>query len=106
MLGIKAGVELPILLDSGSRGRVGALNARLATVFQGEFDPPGFTLDLARKDIGLATDLARQNGVPMPVANLVEQIMMQAMNRGWAEKDRTIAVRLQEESSGVDLRSS
>ena len=105
-LGMKAGVELSVLLDSGCRGPVGALSDRLATVFQGQFDPPIFTLDLSRKDIGLATDLARQSGVPMPVASLVEQIMMQAMNRGWGEKDRTIAVRLQEESSGVELRSS
>ena len=106
MLGIKAGVELPILLDSGSRGRVGALNARLATVFQGEFDPPGFTLDLARKDIGLATNLGRRSGVPMPVVNMVEQIIMHAMNRGWGESDRTIAVRLQEESSGIEIRAA
>ena len=104
-LGVKAGVELPVLLDSGSRSPVGTMSNRLAPVFQDRFDPPIFTLDLARKDIGLATDLARQNGVPMPVANLTEQIMMQAMNRGWSEQDRTIAVRLQEESSGMELRS-
>lgn len=103
-LGIKAGVELPVLLDSGSRGPVGALKDRLTTVFEGRFDPPVFTLDLARKDIGLATDLGRRSGVPMPVANLVEQIMMHAMNRGWSESDRTIAVRLQEESSGIEMR--
>ena len=83
-LGMKAGVELSVLLDSGSRAPVGALSDRLAPVFQGRFDRPLFTLDLARKDIGLATDLARQSGVPMLVANVVEQIMMQAMNRGWA----------------------
>ena len=104
-LGMKAGVELPILLDSGSRSPAGFMSDRLSPVFQGRFDPPVFTLDLARKDIGLATELSRQNGVPMPVANLVEQIMMQAMNRGWGEQDRTVAVRLQEESSGVELRS-
>ena len=104
-LGMKAGVELPVLLESGIRSPVGFMTDRLATVFQGKFDPPRFTLDLARKDIGLATDLARQNGVPMAVANLVEQIMMQAMNRGWGEQDRTVVVRLQEESSGVELRS-
>ena len=104
-LGMKAGVELPVLLDSGSRSPVGTMSERLAPVFQDRFDGPLFTLDLARKDIGLATDLARQNGVPMPLANLTEQIMMQAMNRGWSEQDRTIAVRLQEEASGVELRS-
>ena len=105
MLGIKAGVELPVLLDSGSRGPVGALKDRLTTVFEGQFEPPVFTLDLARKDIGLATNLGRQSGVPMLVANMVEQIMMHAMNRGWGESDRTIAVRLQEESSGIEMRT-
>ena len=39
-LGIKAGVELPVLLDSGSRGPVGALKDRLPTVFQGQIGPP------------------------------------------------------------------
>ena len=105
-LGMKAGVELSVLLDSGSRGVVGSMQERFGrTVFPGRFEPPLFTLALARKDIGLATDLGRRNNVPLPVANLVEQIMMQAMNRGWAEQDRTIAVTLQEESAGVQIRS-
>ncbi len=104
-LGMKAGVDLEVLLDSGSRAPVGASTERLEnTVFKNCFEPPVFTLDLARKDIGLATELGRQSGVPMPVANLVEQIMMQAMNRGWGESDRTIAVRLQEEASGTEVR--
>jgi hypothetical protein len=30
--------------------------------------------------------------------------MMQAMNRGLGEKDRTIAVVLQEEAAGVEMR--
>ena len=105
-LGIKAGVALPVLLDSGSRGPVGALKDRLTTVIQGQFEPPVFTLNLARKDLGLATNLGRQTGVPMPVANMVEQIMMHAINRGWSESDRTIAVRLQEESSGIEIREA
>ena len=104
-VGVKAGVGLPALLDSGGRGVVGFMRDRLAsTVFSGQFEPPVFTLALARKDLGLATELGRGNSVPMPVANLVEQIMVQAMNRGWAEKDRTIAFTLQEESAGVQVR--
>ena len=105
-LGMKAGVELSVLLDSGSRGVVGSMQDRLEpTVFCGQFDPPLFTLALARKDIGLATDLGRRNNVPLPAGNLVEQIMMQAMNRGWAERDRTITFLLQEESAGIEVRS-
>ena len=106
-LGMKAGLELPVILDSGSRGIIGSMQDRLApTVFRGEFDSPSFTLALARKDIGLATELGRENNVPLPVVSLVEQIMMQAMNRGWGEKDRTVAVLLQEEAAGVQLRST
>src|SRR6266851_4923416 len=36
-------------------------------------DKASFALRLARKDLGLATELAREHNVPMPVANLVEQ---------------------------------
>lgn len=104
-LGVKAGVDLEILLESGSRGPIGASEERLSpTVFKNIYDPPVFTLDLARKDIGLATKLGRESGVPLPVANLVEQIMMQAMNRRLGDSDRTIAVTLQEEWAGAELR--
>ncbi len=44
------------------------------------------------------------NDVPLPLGNLVEQIMMQAMNRGWGEKDRAVPVVLQGESAGVEMR--
>ena len=105
-LGVKAGLELSVILDSGSRGIVGSMQDRLApTVFRGEFESPSFTLALARKDIGLATELGREKNVPLPVVNLIEQIMMQAMNRGWGEKDRTVAILLQEEAAGVKVRS-
>ncbi len=104
-LGMKAGVELSVLMDSGSRSILGNLKDRLErTVFQGNFDSPSFTLDLGRKDLGLATELGRVNDVPLPLGNLVEQIMMQAMNRGWGEKDRAVPVVLQEESAGVEMR--
>ena len=53
-----------------------------ATMFRGEFEPAGFALNLAFKDISLATELAREYDVPMPMSTLAEQIAMQAMNRG------------------------
>ena len=105
-LGMKAGVDLQTLLDSGSRGIIGSMQERFATtVFRGEFEKPAFTLALARKDLGLATELGRRNNVPLPSANLVEQIMVQAMNRGWGEKDRTVAMLLQEEAAEVQIRT-
>ena len=43
-------------------------------MFPGKFEPPSFRQALARKDIALANELARELNVPMPVANIVEQL--------------------------------
>jgi 3-hydroxyisobutyrate dehydrogenase-like beta-hydroxyacid dehydrogenase len=109
-LGVKAGVDAEALWECirrGSLGRMSGLHEGIArTVFRGEFDPPSFALELSRKDIGLATDLGREFNVPMPVANLVEQIAIQGMNRGWGGRDSSVTFLLQEEQSGVEVRAT
>ncbi|MAM66119.1 MAG: 3-hydroxyisobutyrate dehydrogenase [Chloroflexi bacterium] len=109
-LGVKAGVEAEALWECirrGSLGRMSGLHEGIArTVFPGEFDPPSFALELSRKDIGLATDLGREFNVPMPVANLAEQIAIQGMNRGWGGRDSSVTFLLQEEQAGVEVRAT
>ena len=105
-LGLQAGVDLDVLMDTGSRGLLGSRSQGLAqTVFSGQFQPPSFTLALALKDVALATQLGRENNVPMPMANLAEQIMRHGVNKGWAEDDYTKAFLLQEEAAGIEVRS-
>ena len=108
-LGVKAGVEPEALWECvrrGSLGRMNVLHEGIArTVFRGEFEPASFALALARKDVGLATDLGREFNVPMPVANLAEQIAIEAMNRGWGEKDSSVTFLLQEERASVEVRA-
>jgi len=105
-LGLQAGVDLEVLMDTGSRGLLGSRSEGLSqTVFRGQFQPPSFTLALALKDVALATQLGRENNVPMPMANLAEQILRRGINRGWAEDDYTKAFLLQEEAAGVEVRS-
>ena len=108
-LGVKAGVDAEALWECvrrGSLGRMSGLHEGIArTVFTGEFDPPSFALELSRKDIGLATDLGREFNVPMPVANLAEQIAIQGMNRGWGGRDSSVTFLLQEEQAGVEVRA-
>jgi 3-hydroxyisobutyrate dehydrogenase len=73
---------------------------------KGQFEPACFALVLSRKDIVLATELGREYDVPMPVANLAEQIVIEAMNRGgWGDGDSSIPFRLQEEAAGVEVRA-
>ena len=104
-LGMKAGLDLDALMEAGSRMILGTQREGLErTVFRGEFEPPSFRQALARKDIALANELARELSVPMPVANIVEQVAIQCGNRGWGDLDTHVIYRLQEIAAGVEIR--
>jgi 3-hydroxyisobutyrate dehydrogenase-like beta-hydroxyacid dehydrogenase len=110
-LGVKAGVEAKTLWDCVRRGMVGRMHVLHyqvpRTVFRGEFETDTFPLKLLRKDVGLATDLGRELDVPLPLANVVEQILIHGINRGWGSKAAyTVTFLLQEEAAGVKLRAS
>ena len=67
--------------------------------------PPDFALRLARKDVDLAVSVGREFDVPMRLANLALQELTEAMNRGWAGRDSRVAMLLQEERAGVEVRA-
>ena len=109
VLGVKAGADPEFLWDCMRWGLDVQLH-QLAktfsdTVFKGNFEAPAiFNIALSRKDVGLATELARQHSVPMPIAALVEQIMVQAVGRGWSDQSTASLFRLQEEAAGIEVR--
>ena len=108
-LGTKAGIAPEKLLEAirgGAYGRGGGgIGPGLEkTTLQGDWDRPRFALSLARKDLGLATDLASEFGVPMPLAAQAEQALIECLNRGWGGKDMTAAFALQEERANVHVR--
>ena len=104
---LKAGVDAATIVDvfnEASLGHMMNLKVRLpATLFRGDFDPR-FSLALARKDLGLALDLARATDTPMRLGALCEQEMIEAIGRGWANHDASIFLTLQEERAGVEVR--
>jgi 3-hydroxyisobutyrate dehydrogenase-like beta-hydroxyacid dehydrogenase len=109
-LGAKAGVDVRTVWDSVRRGLVGRMHQMHEqvpeNVFTGQYEPATFTLTLLRKDLSIATALGRQHNVPMPVSNVVEQILIQAVNRGWGESSGyTVTFKLQEEAACVSLKA-
>jgi 3-hydroxyisobutyrate dehydrogenase-like beta-hydroxyacid dehydrogenase len=108
-LGVKAGVPPEKLLDAvrgGAYGKGMSLSQGIpGVVFKGDFDNPRFALALARKDLGLATELARELGVPMAMAAVAEQGMVEAMTKGLGPKDASAIWLLQEERAGVKVRT-
>lgn len=105
-LGVKAGVDLAVLVDVMGKSSGG--NYRLQRrspqyLFRGNFEP-GFAAALASKDVRLATDLGRELVLPMALSNLVDQQYVETVARGWGERDSDMVSVLQEEKAGVQLR--
>ena len=110
VLGTKAGAEPQLLWDCmrwGLEVQLQQLGRTFSdTVFKGNYEAPAsFGIGLSRKDVGLATELGRQHDVPMPIAALVEQIMIQAIGRGWSEQSTLSLFRLQEDAAGIRVRT-
>jgi 3-hydroxyisobutyrate dehydrogenase-like beta-hydroxyacid dehydrogenase len=106
-MGVKAGVD-PLTIwkavRQGAGGRRRTFDGLADQFLPGTFDPPSFALRLAHKDVSLAVALGREHKVPMRLANLTLEEMSEAMNRGWAERDSRVAMLLQEERAGVEIK--
>jgi 3-hydroxyisobutyrate dehydrogenase len=106
-LGVKAGVdplELWAAVRQCSLGRLRTFDRLGKQFLQGSFDPADFALQLAHKDVTLATELGRELGVPMRIANTTYAEMTEALNRGWGQRDSRVPMLLQEERAGVEIK--
>ncbi|MBI3455770.1 MAG: NAD(P)-dependent oxidoreductase [Candidatus Rokubacteria bacterium] len=106
-MGVKAGVDPLALWKAVRQGAVGRQRTfdRLGDHFlPAKFDPAAFTLRLAHKDVTLATAVGHEHGVPMRLAGLTLEELTEALGRGWGERDSRVAMLLQEERAGVEIR--
>ena len=104
---VKAGLDAATIVNvfnEAALGQMMSLKVRLpATWLHGNFEPR-FSLALARKDLGLALELARATDTPMRLAAICEQEMAEAAARGWTDRDASIFLTLQEERAKVQVR--
>ena len=106
-MGVKAGLEPDALWEAVRQGAIGrrrTFDTLQRNFLPAKFDPPDFALALARKDVALACELGREFEVPMKLAHITLAEMTEAMNRGWEGRDSRIAMTLQTERSGVDIK--
>ena len=106
-LGVKAGVsplDLFRAIRQGSSGRKRTFDRLAEYYLPGNFDPASFALRLAHKDAKLALELAKEVGVPMQFSELALEEFEQAIERGWIERDFRVAMTLQDERAGVNVR--
>jgi 3-hydroxyisobutyrate dehydrogenase-like beta-hydroxyacid dehydrogenase len=107
-LGVKAGGSLDLLrmaLRDGTADNRVLEELLPGSAFRGDWRP-GLRLALARKDMRLISELAAGLDSSLTLADRVASVFERADERGWSDLNVTAALRLFEESFGVDLRST
>ena len=106
-MGVKAGVD-PLTLwkavRNGVTGRRRTFDGLADNFLLDVYDPPRFALKLAHKDVSLATQVGKEMGVPMRLANLTLEEMTEALARGWEGRDSRSSMILQKERAGVEMK--
>src|SRR5699024_10679153 len=106
ILGRKAGLDLetmlPVLLSTGAKN--GHLeNTFPAKAFSGDFSP-GFTVDLAHKDLNLAMDLAKNYDYPLFLGGMTNDLYKLVKNNGNGKEDWTGLIKIYDEITNVQAR--
>jgi len=69
------------------------LPARAEKIASGPYDPPSFTVSMARKDARLMIEEAARHNVPLGVISAVAKLYDEAIARGEGGRDTTAAFR-------------
>ena len=105
--GRKGGVEPLALWEAvrgGAQGRRRTFDGLVDQFLVNKYEPAAFALKLAHKDMTLATQLGREIGVPMRVANTAMAEMTEALNRGWDKQRLALAHEAADRARGREDR--
>jgi 3-hydroxyisobutyrate dehydrogenase-like beta-hydroxyacid dehydrogenase len=73
-----------------------------AAIAQQRYDPPGFKLKLTLKDLRLALAAAEDSGVPLPLANVVHESLLEAVAHGDGERDLAVLAEVSMRRAGSE----
>jgi 3-hydroxyisobutyrate dehydrogenase-like beta-hydroxyacid dehydrogenase len=106
-IGIKAGVNPATIFNAVSRstGDTPSMQRRYPTgLFKGNF-APGFTVNLGRKDLSLALEMAKDFDVPVQFGPISWKEYDETSKRNRGLLDIGAVALIQEERSGVEIRA-
>jgi 3-hydroxyisobutyrate dehydrogenase-like beta-hydroxyacid dehydrogenase len=105
-LAANAGADLDKLFEviSASSGNSNIWSDSVPKMIHGDANPPGFKLELMRKDIRLAASLGEDLGTPVPLASLALQFYTAACARGMGKQAANDVARLVGRLAGADFR--
>jgi len=74
-------------------------------IVEGKYDPAGFVLPLALKDMRLVLQAAEAQSVAMPIASVVRDRMLTALARGNETSDWSVITRVAAEDAGLSRKT-
>ena len=106
MLAKRGGLDLTKSFEAilNSSGNSFVHETESQVILNGSYDI-GFTMDLALKDLGFATGFGREFGVPLDLADMVEQTFIRAKAQYGGGAWSSQVVKLLEDALGTDLRA-
>jgi 3-hydroxyisobutyrate dehydrogenase len=106
-LGAKAGVDLNVLWEivKASSGGSFVWNAGTRAILRDRLAPT-FTVDLASKDIGLATELGDELGVPLQMGKMAQSLIENYQKTGYAQEDILATIKELEKQTGATVRGT
>jgi 2-hydroxy-3-oxopropionate reductase len=101
----KAGVDPRVAFEAIRGGLAGSkvLEAKAPMMIEGNFKP-GFRLRLHLKDLANALATAKEEGIPLPVAALLQQIVTALVVSGNGDLDHSAIARFLEDLSQTTIR--
>ena len=106
MLAKRGGLDLAASFEAilNSSGNSFVHETESQVILNGSYNI-GFTMDLACKDLGFATQFGRELGVPLDLAGMVEQTFIRARSQYGGQAWSSQVVKLLEDALGTDLRA-
>jgi 3-hydroxyisobutyrate dehydrogenase-like beta-hydroxyacid dehydrogenase len=107
VLGVKAGVDGETLFNilRTSAGRSYHFEKRFPNILARNF-APGFTIDLAKKDLGLAVDMAKSLMVAIPATSLIHQLYNVSSSLGEGQMDFASIIKLFESWAKIQVHGT
>lgn len=104
VLGSKGGVKPEKILDvlGGGFASNRVMEVRRDNFLNHDFTP-GFRSELHHKDLGIATEAAREYGVSLPLTAIVDQLFLTMKKKGWGEHDHSGLLQVFEELSNYRI---
>lgn len=104
--GEKGGIDPEQLLSlvTGTIFGSPVVNRYVPMIARTQFEPAGFALHLGLKDVNLVLAASQQLGLTMPVASVVQQHLIDAVNKGRGEIDFAGVATVVREAAGLGAR--